>query len=130
MNNNCITTYTGKHIDPLHPDPDMICIEDIAHALSLICRGNGQVKTFFSVGQHCINEDNHVGSEHHEVLFGTHIRRHYNEAASVYDCLYTLHLRWLQDSDRFYGDVPKISPLSNAETLLSGIVHIPDIPCH
>lgn len=47
MNNNCITTYTGKHIDPLHPDPDMICIEDIAHALSLICRGNGQVKTFF-----------------------------------------------------------------------------------
>lgn len=35
-------------------DPDMICIEDIAHALSLICRGNGQVKTF-SVGQHCIN---------------------------------------------------------------------------
>ena len=55
MNNNCITTYTGKHIDLLHPDPDMICIEDIAHALSLICRGNGQVKTFFSVGQHCIN---------------------------------------------------------------------------
>jgi len=33
----------------------MICIKDIAHALSLICRGNGQVKTFFSVGQHCIN---------------------------------------------------------------------------
>ena len=24
MNNNCITTYTGRHIDPLHPDPDMI----------------------------------------------------------------------------------------------------------
>lgn len=22
MNNNCITTYTGRHIDPLHPDPD------------------------------------------------------------------------------------------------------------
>ena len=30
-------------------------IRDIAHALSLICRGNGQVKSFFSVGQHCIN---------------------------------------------------------------------------
>ncbi len=27
----------------------------IAHALSLICRGNGHVKTFWSVGQHCIN---------------------------------------------------------------------------
>lgn len=42
-----ITTYTGKHIDPVHPISDLICIEDIAHALSLICRGNGQVKTFF-----------------------------------------------------------------------------------
>ncbi len=51
----CITTYTGKHIDPVHPDEKLICIEDIAHALSLICRGNGHVKTFFSVGQHCIN---------------------------------------------------------------------------
>ena len=52
---DCITTYTGRHIDPVNPDPDMICIEDIAHALSLICRGNGHVQTFFSVGQHCIN---------------------------------------------------------------------------
>lgn len=49
---DCITTYTGRHIDPVNPDPDMICIEDIAHALSLICRGNGHVQTFFSVGQH------------------------------------------------------------------------------
>lgn len=51
---DCITTYTGKHFDPLHPQAELICIEDIAHALSLICRGNGHVKTFFSVGQHCI----------------------------------------------------------------------------
>lgn len=39
---------------PADPQPDQFYIEDIAHALSLICRGNGQVKTFFSVGQHCI----------------------------------------------------------------------------
>ncbi len=51
---NYITTYTGKHFEPTNPDPDFILIEDIAHALSLICRGNGQVKTFWSVGQHCI----------------------------------------------------------------------------
>ena len=49
-----ITTYTGHHLDPLNPDPEKICIEDIAHALSLICRGNGQVKMFWSVGQHCL----------------------------------------------------------------------------
>lgn len=50
-----ITTYTGKHFDPAKPERDKIDIRDIAHALSLICRGNGHVKTFFSVGQHCIH---------------------------------------------------------------------------
>ena len=35
-------------------NPQLIRIEDIAHALSMICRGNGHVKTFWSVGQHCI----------------------------------------------------------------------------
>lgn len=49
-----ITTYTRKHFDPVHPDPERIVIEDIAHALSLLCRGNGHVTTFWSVGQHCI----------------------------------------------------------------------------
>ena len=49
-----ITTYTGQHFEPTNPDPELIRIEDIAHALSMICRGNGHVKTFWSVGQHCI----------------------------------------------------------------------------
>ena len=49
-----ITTYTGKHFEPTNPDPELIRIEDIAHALSMLCRGNGHVKTFWSVGQHCI----------------------------------------------------------------------------
>lgn len=50
-----ITTYTGLHIDPIHPNINNINIHDIAHALSLTCRGNGHVKTFYSVAQHCIN---------------------------------------------------------------------------
>ena len=49
-----ITTYTGQHFEPTNPDPELIRIEDIAHALSMLCRGNGHVKTFWSVGQHCI----------------------------------------------------------------------------
>jgi 5'-deoxynucleotidase YfbR-like HD superfamily hydrolase len=49
-----ITTYTGLHFEPLNPDPAKFRIEDIAHALSLTCRGNGHVKTFFSVAQHCV----------------------------------------------------------------------------
>ena len=49
-----ITTYTGNHFDPINPDPELINIVDIAHALPMICRGNGQVSTFWSVGEHCI----------------------------------------------------------------------------
>lgn len=49
-----ITTYTGKHFEPMNPDPELICIEDIAHALPMICRGNGHVSIFWSVGEHCI----------------------------------------------------------------------------
>ncbi len=52
--NNYITTYTGKLVDPFHPQAELICVEDIAHALSLLCRGNGHVRTFWSVGQHCL----------------------------------------------------------------------------
>ena len=50
-----ITTYTGKHFNPIEPDSSLIDIRDIAHALSMICRGNGQVTGFFSVAQHCVN---------------------------------------------------------------------------
>ena len=50
-----MTTYTKLHINPLKPTINQINLKDIAHALSLICRGNGQVKHFYSVGQHCIN---------------------------------------------------------------------------
>jgi len=50
-----ITTYTGKKFDPLEPNIENLDIRDIAHSLSLTCRGNGHVKQFFSVGQHCVS---------------------------------------------------------------------------
>ena len=49
-----ITTVSGIHFYPLDPNPKDIDIEDIAHALSLICRANGHFKYFYSVAQHCI----------------------------------------------------------------------------
>lgn len=50
-----ITTYTGARFAPTEPEAGGLRIEDIAHALSLLCRGNGHVKQFFSVGQHCLH---------------------------------------------------------------------------
>lgn len=49
-----ISTYTGKRINPLAPDPDQICIEDIAHALSQLCRWTGHTRRFYSVAQHSV----------------------------------------------------------------------------
>ena len=49
-----ITTYTRNHFNPVHPEAEKIDIQDIAHALSLTCRGNGHVSSFWSVGEHCI----------------------------------------------------------------------------
>lgn len=49
-----ITTFTGKHFDPIDSIKEDIDIKDIAHSLSLICRANGHVKYFYSVAQHSI----------------------------------------------------------------------------
>ena len=54
-----ITTISGIHFDPVEPEEKLIRIEDIAHSLSRICRGNGHVKEFHSVAQHsleCLTE--------------------------------------------------------------------------
>ena len=45
-----ITTYTGAHFAPTEPAPEGVRIQDVAHALSLLCRGNGHVKQFFRWG--------------------------------------------------------------------------------
>ena len=49
-----ITTHSGQQVDIESPRAETICIEDIAHALSFLCRGSGQANFFFSVARHCI----------------------------------------------------------------------------
>lgn len=50
-----IHTFKGKELNLMKLEPEDIDIEDIAHALSLLCRGGGHLKHFYSVGQHSIN---------------------------------------------------------------------------
>lgn len=52
MNKCWIETYSGKKFDVLNPKPEQIVIEDIAHALSQVCRFAGHSKFFYSVAQH------------------------------------------------------------------------------
>lgn len=49
-----IQTYTGLVMYPLDARPEEICIEDIAHALSNLCRFTGHCRMFYSVAEHSV----------------------------------------------------------------------------
>jgi len=60
---NWIQTYSGLKMYPLDPSPEEICIEDIAHALSNICRFTGHCSQFYSVAQHSVYVSSRVSKE-------------------------------------------------------------------
>ena len=59
-----IQTYTGRQFWPLEPRIEDIDIEDIAHALSNLCRYGGHVEQFYSVAQHSYLVSKVVPQEH------------------------------------------------------------------
>ena len=52
---DCMCTYTGLQVNPMNIQDEDIRPEDIAPALSLLCRGGGHMKQLYTVGQHCLN---------------------------------------------------------------------------
>jgi hypothetical protein len=50
-----IETFSGIHVTPLDPKPEMIRLGDIAHALSNQCRFAGHCRKFYSVAEHCVH---------------------------------------------------------------------------
>jgi 5'-nucleotidase len=56
-----LQTYSGRKFWPLDPRPEDIAIEDIAHALSLVCRFGGHCLRFYSVAEHSIYVSHHCG---------------------------------------------------------------------
>lgn len=49
-----ILTHTGKQFSFENPTSDMISLEDIAHALTKMCRFNGHCDRFYSVAEHSL----------------------------------------------------------------------------
>jgi hypothetical protein len=54
MDDVWMRTYSGARVHILNPQPEEIRVEDIAHALSHLCRFCGHVPRFYSVAQHSV----------------------------------------------------------------------------
>lgn len=61
---NWIQTYTGRRFYILNPNPEDIQVEDVAHALSNLCRFTGHTNAFYSVAEHCVHVSKLVESRH------------------------------------------------------------------
>lgn len=93
-----IHTFTGLQFFHLRPTVDMITIEDIAHALSMVCRWSGHTKWFYSVAQHSYYCSLLVGNENPVLALATLLHdsseaylgdmnrplKHYTEAGPAY----------------------------------------------
>lgn len=85
-------TFTGKQFYPADPHSDDYDINDVAHALSQLCRYGGHTSRFYSVAEHSI-----LMSEVAEELFGLE---------GAYEAL--MH----DGSEAYLPDIPK--PVKNS----------------
>lgn len=58
-----IQTYSGKAFVPMDPKARDVCLDDIAHALSMQCRYAGHCRRFYSVAEHCVLMSREVSVE-------------------------------------------------------------------
>jgi len=61
--NAWIQTISGRKFPLAEPDPNQIDIEDIAHALSMLCRFNGHCTQFYSVAEHSVHVSHEINDD-------------------------------------------------------------------
>lgn len=81
MNAIWMFTASGAPFFPLEPHPNDVRIEDIAHALSNLCRFAGHTREFYSVAQHCVLVSEICGPEPSTALWGL-----LHDASEAYLC--------------------------------------------
>lgn len=57
-------TATGRKFWPIDPRPNEVFIEDIAHALGMLCRFGGHCMRFYSVAEHSVLLSRAAAKEH------------------------------------------------------------------
>lgn len=50
-----MTTATGRHMYFNATNPHLVCLDDIAHHLSMLCRFTGATSRFYSVAEHSVH---------------------------------------------------------------------------
>jgi hypothetical protein len=68
MPGHSIETYTGHYLDLVNPSAEDVLLEDIAVALSNICRYAGAVTKFYSVAEHAVRVSKLAQQEGADVL--------------------------------------------------------------
>jgi hypothetical protein len=112
MKTDWIQTFTGKKFYPLEPVLEEICIEDIAHSLSMQCRFGGHCKEFYSVAQHC-----------HAMVTGWFPGSRNKELAK-YALLHDASEAYLSDIPRPLKYLPEFQFYRDAEKHLSEMIYI------
>lgn len=63
-----VETFSGQYVDVHDPQESMVHLEDIAHALSQVCRYGGHCKRFYSVAEHAVAVSRRLERKGHSVL--------------------------------------------------------------
>lgn len=107
IDKHSLSTNSGKRFNPTKAQIDDIFIEDIAHALSLICRANGHLKLFYSIAQHSINCAKEAEARGHSIRIQLACLMHDASEAYIGDVISPLK-RQLPDYLVFENDLQEI----------------------
>lgn len=64
-----IQLASGRQFWPMDPRPNEVFIDDVAHALSMLCRFGGHCLRFYSVAEHCVLLARHAAPQGRNVAF-------------------------------------------------------------